>query len=401
MTVPNASARHDYVADGSTSSFAYLFKISSKNDLEVLKDGVTLTVDIHYVVTEVGNVDGGAVLFTTTPASDALITILRNQTFEQSSVYTPNEQFPARRIENDIDKLVMIAQQLREALARSFKVAKQSTVVDPEVPDFANLNDKYLHVTNGILDWVSFVLAGTYVDPITTKGDVLVGDAAGLASRIAVGADGSVLTADSTQSNGLKWDDPALAEAAWLPGDIKMRAVDVVPTGWLACDGATYNIVDYAALFAVIGNEYGGDGITTFKVPDARGRAPLGNGTGSGLTARAIGDLVGVETHPLVTAELAAHSHGVTDPGHTHTIGNHNHHVTVPTTTHDFEDAFYDPPKVAGDAGATGDAKGWDTDASSGNTGAIATGVTIANAGSGTAHQNMQPSFVVKYIIKT
>lgn len=96
-------------------------------------------------------------------------------------------------------------------------------------------------------------------------------------------------------------------------GAIKEFAGSSLPAGYLACDGQAVSRSTYAALFAIIGTTYGaGDGSTTFNVPDSRGRVVLDDGTGSGLTARTLGQTGGAETHTLATAELASHTHNVT-----------------------------------------------------------------------------------------
>jgi microcystin-dependent protein len=82
------------------------------------------------------------------------------------------------------------------------------------------------------------------------------------------------------------------------------------PSGYLLCDGSAVSRTTYSALFTAIGTAFGaGDGSTTFNVPDLRGRSPLGSGTGSGLTARSIGQTGGEENHALSVAELASHEH--------------------------------------------------------------------------------------------
>jgi microcystin-dependent protein len=104
-------------------------------------------------------------------------------------------------------------------------------------------------------------------------------------------------------------------------GDLKHRAAAVIPAGWLLCDGAAKSRATYAALFGVIGTTWGpGDGVSTFNLPDLRGRSLVGNGTGAGLTNRVIGTTGGEENHTLITNELSNHSHTVTDPGHSHTV---------------------------------------------------------------------------------
>lgn len=82
------------------------------------------------------------------------------------------------------------------------------------------------------------------------------------------------------------------------------------PTGFLLCDGSAVSRTTYAALFAAIGVNWGsGDGSTTFNVPDIRGRTSIGAGTGSGLSARTLGQTGGEEEHLLIIAEMPSHTH--------------------------------------------------------------------------------------------
>jgi microcystin-dependent protein len=82
------------------------------------------------------------------------------------------------------------------------------------------------------------------------------------------------------------------------------------PANWLMCDGSALSRITYAALFSVIGTSWGiGDGSSTFNIPDVRGRTAIGSGTGSGLTARTLGQTGGEETHLLTIPEMPAHTH--------------------------------------------------------------------------------------------
>lgn len=92
-------------------------------------------------------------------------------------------------------------------------------------------------------------------------------------------------------------------------GEIMMFAGNFAPTGYAACDGSLLPISSYTALFSVIGTYYGGDGITTFGLPDFRGRVPIHVGTGSGLSTYVQGQKGGQETHTLLATEMPAHSH--------------------------------------------------------------------------------------------
>jgi microcystin-dependent protein len=103
-------------------------------------------------------------------------------------------------------------------------------------------------------------------------------------------------------------------EAPLLPyfsGEIRMFSGNTAPTGWAFCDGSLLNIADEPTLYGVIGTTYGGDGVTTFALPDFRGRMPVGVGTGVGLTARVLADVGGDEEVTLTEAQLPAHDHNV------------------------------------------------------------------------------------------
>ena len=88
-----------------------------------------------------------------------------------------------------------------------------------------------------------------------------------------------------------------------IVGQLMIVAFNFAPQSWLLCDGATYAVSQYEALFTLIGNIYGGDGKTTFCVPDLRGRFPMGQGIGNGLSPIALGQIGGTATiTPQVTS---------------------------------------------------------------------------------------------------
>ena len=87
-------------------------------------------------------------------------------------------------------------------------------------------------------------------------------------------------------------------------GEIRMFAGNFAPVGWVFCDGKTYSIPEYEALYSLIGITYGGDGQTNFAVPDLRGRIPIGIANNYPL-----GQKGGSETVKLTTDQLPAHSH--------------------------------------------------------------------------------------------
>ncbi|MBL0386543.1 phage tail protein [Tumebacillus sp. ITR2] len=87
-------------------------------------------------------------------------------------------------------------------------------------------------------------------------------------------------------------------------GEIRMFAGNFAPVGWALCQGQVLSIAEYDALFALLGTTYGGDGVTTFALPDLQGRVPLQSNSTYPLGAKA-----GSETVTLITNQLPAHSH--------------------------------------------------------------------------------------------
>lgn len=163
--------------------------------------------------------------------------------------------------------------------------------------------------------------------------------------------------------NGTDW-----VGADGRTGEVVDFAGASLPPDRLLCDGSAVSRTTYRALFAVIGTVWGvGDGSTTFNLPDARGKASIGVGTGSGLTARALADTGGEETHILTTPETPSHNHSGTTGSSTVPIG----------------------------IGNVGDANG--TLESSAGSGRHHTNTSdshthsIANVGGDLAHNNMQP----------
>ncbi len=95
-------------------------------------------------------------------------------------------------------------------------------------------------------------------------------------------------------------------------GEIRCFGFNFAPRGWAACDGQLLPINSNQALFALLGTTYGGDGRTTFALPDLRGRVGVGEGSGPGLSQYRSGQSGGEETVTLTVDQLAAHGHGVT-----------------------------------------------------------------------------------------
>jgi microcystin-dependent protein len=94
-------------------------------------------------------------------------------------------------------------------------------------------------------------------------------------------------------------------------GQITMFAGNFNPRGWAFCDGQLLPISQYSALFSLLGTTYGGDGRTTFGLPDLRGRVPMHAGSGPGLTPRPLGQKSGSEAVQLTVNQIPSHNHVV------------------------------------------------------------------------------------------
>jgi microcystin-dependent protein len=90
---------------------------------------------------------------------------------------------------------------------------------------------------------------------------------------------------------------------------IQPFAFNFAPRGWCFCDGRLLPISQYTAVFSLVGTTYGGNGQTTFGIPDLRGRIAAGQGNGPGLAPRVMGEMAGVEQTTILITNLPAHNH--------------------------------------------------------------------------------------------
>jgi microcystin-dependent protein len=168
-----------------------------------------------------------------------------------------------------------------------------------------------------------------------------------------------------------------------------------LPAGWLHANGDIRNIVDEPDLAAYLGTTYGGNGTTTYGLPSYSGRVRVGIDAGQ-TEFDTVGETGGAKTHTLTTSEMPVHTHADTlaAPAHTHTIA----HTHEPSGGGDFLDSTTGAP-VAGTSGGIGGglsaSTGQPSSGSSGPASATALTGSISNAGSGAAHNNLQPYRVV------
>lgn len=201
-----------------------------------------------------------------------------------------------------------------------------------------------------------------------------------------------------TGGNGVTLNLSASTVAA--VGDYKYSARTADFDGWLLCDGRAVYRDAYPDLFQIIGTNFGsGNGTTTFNLPDGRGRVTGVIGTGSGLTARSLGNSVGAETHTLTTSQIPSHSH-------TGTVDSNGSHV------HTYVDAYFAENTGTG-ASQYGTKAATDTDntffyrTADGSYSTTPSGINTSTAGdhthtfttdgtgSGQSHNNMQPTLFI------
>lgn len=94
-------------------------------------------------------------------------------------------------------------------------------------------------------------------------------------------------------------------------GDVRMFGGNFAPRTWAFCDGRLLSISQNSALYSLLGTTYGGDGITTFALPDLRGRVPVGQGQAPGLSNYVMGQRAGTEQVTLLMSNLPSHNHGL------------------------------------------------------------------------------------------
>jgi microcystin-dependent protein len=94
-------------------------------------------------------------------------------------------------------------------------------------------------------------------------------------------------------------------------GEIRIFGFNFAPYGWAFCNGQTLPISQYSALFALLGTTYGGNGVSTFALPNLQSRMPLHFGQGPGLSPYALGEQIGTEAVTLLVTQLPSHNHGI------------------------------------------------------------------------------------------
>jgi microcystin-dependent protein len=165
-------------------------------------------------------------------------------------------------------------------------------------------------------------------------------------------------------------------------GQIMIIGCNFAPAGWMLCAGQLLPISEYETLFQLIGTTYGGDGQSTFGLPDLQGRVSVHMGQGNGLSAYAIGQAAGVESVTLTTQQIPNHNHAAQ-------AANSDGSANVPANTVLANEGGADKDKVFTYAP-------WDTDPANMTT---LLPSMVQPTGGSQAHENRQPLLVLNFII--
>jgi microcystin-dependent protein len=163
-------------------------------------------------------------------------------------------------------------------------------------------------------------------------------------------------------------------------GEIRMFGGNFAPVGWALCNGQLLALSQYQALYAILGITYGGDGRTTFGLPNLQSRVPIHWGTGPQLSTYNIGQTGGQENVTLLQTQMPAHTHLMTASNSPATQASPGGYILAQST----------------DAGVGGSPSNF-IEASSAN--ATLAPTALGSAGSSQPHSNLQPFLAVTFII--
>jgi microcystin-dependent protein len=169
-------------------------------------------------------------------------------------------------------------------------------------------------------------------------------------------------------------------------GQISTFGFNFPPRGWATCDGQILAIATNTALFSLLGTTFGGNGQTTFALPDLRGRVPIHQGQGPGLSSYVMGEVTGVENVTLIQSQMPAHSH-----------------VVAASTSVSASASSLAPTDAPGDAFLTGgggvNIYSATSDGTKMNAGVATTTVTLQLTGGSQPHDNLQPLLCINFCI--
>jgi len=350
MTVSNTTRSKSFSCNGSTYEFDFPFKIFAEGDLRVFvrdSDGIEteLTYTTNFEVSNAaGNYESGGTVTTVTYASGArasyawpsgnTLIIVRDLDRTQSTDYVNNTKINMDTLEDDLDRAMMIIQEVDEVAGRALVAPIEDGSPDMTLPLSADRSSRYLAFDSSGNPIAAGGGPGSI--PVSSFAETLLDETSAEDFLTAIGLDADLLSlslpADTTISAFMKTvlddGDQATAQATLgiqsVPtGGLLYWPTETVPDGYLERDGSSLSRTTYAALFAVIGTMYGTADASHFNIPDDRGRFERGwahastndpdratrtvpGATGATLTA---GDHVGTEQADAFKAHV--HTEGI------------------------------------------------------------------------------------------
>ena len=422
----NAVARR-VVLSGSagTGPYAFTFEIIATTDVNVFLDTTLLTLSTDYTVTINANGTGSVSLNTgttnvpSTPSASNTVTIIGSRNIERTTDFVTAGDLTASSLNEQLDSGVIFDQQISERVDRAIL----GNVTDPtnismQLPTVTDRANKYLAFGSSGEPIATAGTTSTVV--VSSYGQTLIDDSDAATARTTLGLgslstlstvgssqiDANAVTASElnisgngssgqvVQSDGDGSFSYASLGTSFLSGMVMPYAGSSAPTGFLLCGGQAVSRTTYSGLFAVVGTTYGvGDGSSTFNLPDLQGRVVAGKDDMSGASANrltdavtgglngdTLGDTGGTESHTLTSAQsgLVGHTHGVSASLEA-TTG-----AGASTTGVDTGDSAFQGNNAAN------------------NTSMINVSISaVASADASEAHNNVQPTIILNYIIKT
>ena len=422
----NAVARR-VVLSGSagTGPYAFTFEIIATTDVNVFLDTTLLTLSTDYTVTINANGTGSVSLNTgttnvpNTPSASNTVTIIGSRNIERTTDFVTAGDLTASSLNEQLDSGVIFDQQISERVDRAIL----GNVTDPtnismQLPTVTDRANKYLAFGSSGEPIATAGTTSTVV--VSSYGQTLIDDSDAATARTTLGLgslstlstvgssqiDANAVTASElnisgngssgqvVQSDGDGSFSYASLGTSFLSGMVMPYAGSSAPTGFLLCGGQAVSRTTYSGLFAVVGTTYGvGDGSSTFNLPDLQGRVVAGKDDMSGASANrltdavtgglngdTLGDTGGTESHTLTSAQsgLVGHTHGVSASLEA-TTG-----AGASTTGVDTGDSAFQGNNAAN------------------NTSMINVSISaVASADASEAHNNVQPTIILNYIIKT
>ena len=201
MPVSEQTPVNSYTGNGVTTVFPYTFKLLAQADIEVTVDGVVKTLTTDYSVSGVGVDGGGNVTFVTAPANGTTVVLHRAMAYKREIDYQENGDLPAATLDEDVDRVVMMAQQLDEENDRAIHMAVGTTGVDTELP--APEAGKFIGWNSTEDGLQNYTAADMGAVSVTAFAETLLDDASAVVARDTLGLGTSVLqvvegTASST-----------------------------------------------------------------------------------------------------------------------------------------------------------------------------------------------------------